>query len=234
MLKFKIIGLALALVLIAGLVAVASGATGAYFSEVKDGGKIDGTVGKVRVNTSNMVLNFANLMPGEPQTVRVDYQNVGTGNQDIWMVFPDRDALHAINDYGTFAEVTVSDSNSGTVFYSNNLNDRPNNGTTPLPKAVRLVRSIPAGGSGTLSFTFMYAAKLGGGYVDGTGAYKAYTAHAAGGGLWNPYPLPAAANVPPATGNYYEPTPGIELLSKAGLPYQVAATQVDIAPIDLR
>ena len=35
MLKFKIIGLALALVLVAGLVAVASGATGAYFGDTK-------------------------------------------------------------------------------------------------------------------------------------------------------------------------------------------------------
>ncbi len=47
MFKFKLIGLALALVLIAGLVAVASGATGAYFSDTKDG-TVTGTIGSVK------------------------------------------------------------------------------------------------------------------------------------------------------------------------------------------
>jgi hypothetical protein len=205
MLKFKILGLALALVVVAGLVAVASGATGAYFSDTKSG-EITGTIGSVKVDTSDLTLRFSNLMPGEPQTVTLNYANAGTGNQDIWMVFPQPDALHAINDLGTYGEVKIQDSNTGVVFFSNNLNDRPNNGTTPIPRTVQLVSNIPAGGSGTMSFTFMYAGKL----------------TIGGGGVWNIYPLPALS--------YYTPTPGITLGSLNGLPYQIVATQVGQTP----
>lgn len=205
MFKFKLIGLALALVLIAGLVAVASGATGAYFSDTKDG-TVTGTIGSVKVDTSDLTLHFTNLMPGEPQTVALNYANAGTGNQDIWMVFPQPDALHAINDLGTYGQATIQDSNSGVVFFSDNLNDRPNNGTTPIPRTVKLVGNLPAGGNGTMSFTFMYAGKL----------------TIGGGGVWNPYPLKALS--------YYTPTPGIELGSLNGLPYQIVATQVGQTP----
>lgn len=209
MLKYKVLGLALALVLIAGLVAVASGATGAYFSDTKSG-EITGTIGSVKVDTSDLTLHFTNLMPGEPQTVTLNYANSGTGGQAIFMVFPQPDALHAINDLGTYGEVTITDSNTGQVFFSNNLNDRPNNGTTPLPRVVQLVSNLPVGAGGTMSFTFMYAGKLG------------TASHSSGGGVWNTYPLPALS--------YYTPDPNIALGSLNGLPYQIVATQVGQTP----
>ena len=49
--KVKIIGLVVALVLVAGLVAVAAHATGAYFSDSKTG-HITGTIGDISINTS--------------------------------------------------------------------------------------------------------------------------------------------------------------------------------------
>jgi hypothetical protein len=212
MLKYKIIGLALALVLIAGLVAVASNATGAFFSDTKDG-VATGSAGMVKVGTSDLNLNFNNLMPGVPQTVTVDFQNIGSGHQDIWLVFPDRDALHGINDLGTYGAVKVT-STGGASFYSQNLNDRPNNGTTPLPRAIKLAADVPDGWAGTMYFTFQYASKLG----DPSSSHGALT----GGGVWNPYPLKELT--------YYTPTPGIALGSKNGLPFQIVGTEVGVEP----
>jgi hypothetical protein len=215
-----------------GLVATATGYTGAYFTEAK-AGSITGTIGAVHVATSGgsggngLDFAFSNLMPGEPQTITLNYQNTGTGPEDIYLTFPNIPALHALNNLGSYGEVHVADSSSGPVFDSANLNDGrtkppPNPATDygldscgalspagcwPLPTAVRVRSNLPAGGSGSATFTFSYAAKLGGN----------------GPGTWNSYPaisgVPLQSFGPDAAGP-----------AGNGLPYNVVATQVGHAP----
>ena len=52
--KIKLIGLVVALVVVAGLVAVAAHATGAYFSDTHNG-KITGTIGDISIKTGGGV-----------------------------------------------------------------------------------------------------------------------------------------------------------------------------------
>jgi hypothetical protein len=127
-------------------------------------------------------LAFNNLLPGEPQSVTVNYKNTGTNPQDVWIVFQNVDALHAINDLGTYGEVTVAN-NGNAVFHSVNLNDKPNNGTYPLPQMIRLSQNVAPGEGGTMTFTFAYAGKL-------TNASNI----SGGGAAWNYYPLGSTAN----------------------------------------
>ena len=213
MLKFKALGAALVLVLVVALAAVASGVTSAYFSDTKSG-TLTGTVGSIRVDTAatnggdadSLSLAFTNLMPGVPQTLTTKFTNIGTANQDVWVVFNDVYALRAINDLGTYGAIKV-ESEEGTVFYSANLNDRPNNGTYPLPRMIRLLQNVAPGAGGTMLFTFQYASKLGQSLVPG-------------GGVWNTYP------VPPRSWD----TDVLPYTSGTGLPYRIVATQVGIAP----
>ena len=101
MLKFKIIGLALALVLVAGLVAVASGATGAYFSDTESRHhhrrqwahpvKID-----AGVNADLARLNFGFDQPAarRPQYRRpCTTRTPATSVQDVYVGLPEPDAL---------------------------------------------------------------------------------------------------------------------------------------------
>ena len=222
--KVKIVGLIAAVVLVAALVGVASGATGAYFTDTK-AGVASGTIGSIKVGTSGgsggygLDIAFSNLLPGEPQTISANYQNTGRNNQDVWIVFNNATALSALNNLGTYGEVTVSDSNTGDLFYSNNLNDYPNNGgVTPLPEKIKLVSNLGPGGSGTMSFTFSYAGVMTGGNLD--------TAPA-----WNSYPVPVGSTVDSRNAEGYgqktvKLTDGIG----SGLPYQIVATQVGQTP----
>ena len=195
----------------------ASGVTGAYFSDTKSGA-ITGTTGSVKVATSGGRgvdgLNFAfdNLMPGEPQTVTVNYQNTGSGPQDIFLTFKDVAALHALNNMGSFGEVTVTDSSTGLLFHSVNLNDnRPNatgtcgafveTGCWPLPDTLRVRAGLAKNATGSVSFTFAYPTKKTGGQ----------------GLAWNIYPSPGA-------------TAADSLTSGNGLPFNVVATQLGRTP----
>jgi hypothetical protein len=214
--KVKIIGLLAAVILVAALVAVASGATGAYFSDTKNG-NVDGTIGTVKVDTTDMNIHFANLMPGEPQTVQVNFANSGSSAQDIWVVFPQADALHAINDLGTYGMVTVANAD-GDLFYSNNLNDRPNNGTTPLPVKIKLASSLAPGAGNAFKFTFAYASKLGDASTTPGQTHPA----SSGGGVWNVWPLVDLT--------YYHNDSGFVVGSHAGLPFNIVATQVGQQP----
>jgi hypothetical protein len=169
-------------------------------------------------------------MPGEPQTVTFDYKNIGSGVQDIWITFPNNAALHALNNLGRYGYLKITDSSSGVIFESSNLNDgrtrpltdpNPNScgvypvgfGPTPplcwpLP-AQKLVRNnLAVGAEGTVSITFAYS-----NLFTGTGLMPDGSQV-----LWNQYPVPA--------------TYGTDLNggSGNGLPYNVVATQVGQTP----
>jgi hypothetical protein len=196
-----------------GLVATATNLTGAYFSEAK-GGVITSSIGAVHVATSGgtggngLDFSFTNLMPGVPQTITVNYANTGTGPEDIHLHFPNGPALHALNNMGSYGEVHIADSSSGPLFDSANLNDnRPDASGTcgafnpagcwPVPTDMVVRSNLPAGGTGSFTFTFALAGKT----VTPPVAF-------------NPYPSPGAV-APDNAGN-----------AGTGLPYQVVATQV--------
>ena len=73
----------------AALVGFAASGTGAYFSDAHSGA-INASTGSVRLitNPSDGQLNFTNLLPGQYQTQQIQYQATGTGNEDVWLVFP--------------------------------------------------------------------------------------------------------------------------------------------------
>jgi hypothetical protein len=207
-----------------GLVATATNLTGAYFSEAK-GGNITGTVGAVHVDVyggsgpDHRNFSFTNLLPGEPQTITISYTNTGTGPEDIHLNFPNRQALHALNNLGSYGSLHIADSSSGPVFDSANLQDGRTladltnsctnvfspSGCWPLPSDVLVRTGLPAGASGSVKFTFAYDKKLG-----DTGL--------SGGGVWNSFP----SDNPPYSQAYGDDATGDP---GAGLPYQVVATQ---------
>lgn len=183
-----------------GLAAVGASTTGAYLSDSVDG-SIVGTIGTIKITSTNSALAFDRLLPGTPQTVTATYTNTGNSPQDVWVVFNNPDALHAINDLGTYGEFHVS-SFGVEKFASANLNDGLSTGCVssptgcwPVPRAVKLVDNLAPSASGNVSFTFGYAAKM---KTMGT--------------AFNQYPVPSLAN-PTAT-----PT-------TSGLPYQLFAVQ---------
>lgn len=127
----KLGGFAGALCASAALVGISVSGTGAYFTDSHNG-SINAGTGTVKVNTSDLSLNFDNLLPGEYQTKTLDYHANTTGAEDIWLVFPNHgsDAFSAhpqsgpipLGRYGHFA---VSSTN-GASFTSYNLALSPN------------------------------------------------------------------------------------------------------------
>jgi hypothetical protein len=241
MLKFKIIGLALALVVIAGLVAVASGATGAYFSDTRSG-NISGTIGDIAVTTSGGIvgnaddgINFQwnNMVPGVQYSATVTYQNTGHSVQDVWLVFNNKTALSRFNSIGAFGAARVT-SSDGAYFYSNNLNDHKvdQGGTTPprgtvkmLPATIKLASNVGPTASGTMTFTFAYASGM---------------VHPEAGNVFNKYPLETPGSAAgagwPDDGNQasYDQNyanPAVDG-SGSGLPFEIVATQPGIEPGD--
>ena len=192
----------------AGMVAAAAGSTGAYFSDAK-AGTFTGVIGSIQIKGgggtggNQLDFQFDKMLPGERQTAALTFENTGQNAQDVWLVFPNADALHALNDLGSYGEAHIA-ANGTEVFGSANLSDKYPCGTLsagfpticPLPRAVKLFSNVAPGGSGSFSFSFNYGVKL-----TDPGAY---------GKPWNSYPLGA-------------PTAN-------GLPYQLVGTQVGIAP----
>ncbi len=191
------------------MVGAAAAGTGAYFSDSRTG-TTSGTIGSIRVTTAGgggadgLDFNFANLLPGESQKATATYTNTGHNNQDVWLVFPNADALHAINDLGHYGEVHVT-SNGTEIFASSNLNDNSGGGCptgcTPLPQAIKLASNVAPNATGSFSFAFNYAGKLKG--KDAEGA------------PFNCYPVTNPVSC-----------------DRNGLPYQVVATQHGISPSD--
>jgi hypothetical protein len=215
--------------LLGGTAFVASGSTGAYFSDTHTGA-ITGTIGSIRVTPSGgtassdgslMDLAFNDLLPGTPETVTVNYQNTGANTEDVYVVFPNATALSALNSLGSYGTVHLSSSGTGAVgdvFDSANLND---NGTScpvgstsnahptpcePLPGQLLIASNVGPGAGGSFSFSFNYASALSTQPAVGTTAD------------WNTYPQSGqtTTNSSDGTGN--------------GLPYEIVATQHGITP----
>lgn len=235
-------GFVTALVASGALVASATGATGAYFDDVHSG-TVTGTIGSVTLSTSTnggggsegLDFNFTNLMPGTPQTQKITYESTGSGPEDIWLVFPNAEALHSVNNMGTYGTVSVSSTNRGGLFSSINLNDEldanlvddnhcggnfnnsPGTSTTPpgcwpLPNKIKLASSLGSGQSGTMSFTFGLAAK----WKDTSTAGHDPLCYPL---IQDPTSTNPAEQVCSSTPSY-------------GLPYQIVATQPGVQPDD--
>ncbi|WP_156109725.1 hypothetical protein [Cryobacterium sp. MLB-32] len=202
----------------------ALGPTGAYFTDTAQG-QVSGTVGSIKVagtdgtGTDSLGLTFTNLLPGTPQTVTSRYTNTGLNNQDVWVVFNNPEALHALNDLGTYGEFHLA-ANGTALLDSTNLSDGKSNVAVtdntcgpfgpsaglcnPLLPSYKLASDMAPGVSGNVSFTFAYAGKL-------------VKQSEAGGGTWNAFPV-AQKNQPAPT------------IAGYGLPYQIVATQVGQTP----
>ncbi len=222
----------------AALVAVASGATGAYFNDTHSG-TLTGTIGSIKVTTSGgsgtdgLDFNFANMLPGVMQTVTAHYVNTGTNAEDVYLVFPNAPALHSVNDLGGYGAVQIK-SNGNQVFYSNNLDDGQTaqltavdptsshcssspsatvplspSGCWPVPNTIKLASNVAPGQGGTMSFGFAFGAKLSGTAFELAQAFC--------------YPLVQVGSNPTdqqcvTTGQQH------------GLPYEIVATQPGVAP----
>lgn len=205
---------------VVGLIAsvmLATGVTGAFFSD-SHSGRITGSLGSIRITPSGGAgpegtnFAFSNLLPGEPQTARLVYENTGTSNEDVWVVFNNETALSALNNLGTYGEVHLG-ANGSEVFGSANLNDNETtcgpfspSGCWPLQKQYKVASNVSHGGSGYITFTFGYAGKLKTQPPEGTTA------------VFNQYPVPGQFKTNAADG------------SGNGLPYQIVATQVGQTP----
>jgi hypothetical protein len=111
----------------ASLIGVAVASTGAYFTSTQPGA-ITGNLGTVAVNISGQSINFANLMPGTPQTQTVTVQNTGTGNEDLYLAFTNEGFVwSAVNTYGRYAKFVIA----GKTY--DNLNNNSTNGLPPTP-----------------------------------------------------------------------------------------------------
>ncbi len=140
-------GFVAALAASAGLIATASGATGAYFTDTHPG-SISANSGHLKVNINSvsggatasgpdsLVLDFKDLYPTDYRTETINYSTDSiVGNEDLWLVFPTDNQFQqnvfdmftgpgssynggGLGRYGHFA---VADTHSGTVFSSYNL-----------------------------------------------------------------------------------------------------------------
>ncbi|GAB2457030.1 hypothetical protein [Jatrophihabitans fulvus] len=130
--SFKIAGFAGALCASAALVGFAATGTGAYFTDSKDG-SITASTGAVKVNTTDLALNYTNLLPGAYDTKTIGYSSSGTSGQDVWLVFPataanrltgeDGSAPNGNDALGRYGHFKVT-SPAGD-FVSNNLRSNP-------------------------------------------------------------------------------------------------------------
>lgn len=211
------------------LVAAATGATGAYFNDTK-AGTFAGTIGSVKINTSggsgadHLNFNFTNLLPGTLQSKHVSYTVTGSAPEDVFLVFPNAEALHSVNNMGTYGEVHVK-SNGTEIFGSNNLNDgldanlqndghcgaQAQGGCWALPNVLKLASNVAPGHSGTMDFGFGLASKWKDTSTEGASAFC--------------YPLiknPANSNAADQICTDDHPS--------YGLPYQIVATQPGVLP----
>lgn len=78
----KVAGFTVALGVTGALVGVAASSTGAYRTD-SPSGTVSASTGGVHVNTSDLALNFATLLPGEFKTNTVSYTASGSGAEDI-------------------------------------------------------------------------------------------------------------------------------------------------------
>lgn len=120
----RLVGFVGALCASGALVGFSVSGTGAYFTD-SHAGQINTTTGHVKVNTSDLSLNFNGLLPGQYQTQTINYQAAGTGQEDIWMVFPTDGSAAALgiptgNGLGRYGHLQVT--SAAGSFVSDNLN----------------------------------------------------------------------------------------------------------------
>jgi hypothetical protein len=128
----------------AGLIASATGATGAYFTDTHSG-TFQATSGHLRLDVadpSSLALSFTDLIPGQDQTKSISYTTDSSSDvtEDIWVVFPtttpEQQLAYAeftggkgefgyadggLGRYGHF----MLGANGSTLFQSTNLADEP-------------------------------------------------------------------------------------------------------------
>ena len=154
-------GFAAALAASAGLVAAASGTTGAYFTDTHPGSFaansghlkliITSVSGGVTASgPDSLVLNFKDLYPTDYRTEKINYKTDSSiGNEDLWLVFPgaygtasqeQQDVFQMFTGpsssyngggLGRFGHFAVSDSHSGLDFSSYNLSSGYSSDCTP-------------------------------------------------------------------------------------------------------
>ncbi|HSN07357.1 MAG TPA: hypothetical protein VLV82_08445 [Candidatus Angelobacter sp.] len=134
----------------AGLIASATGATGAYFTDTHSG-TFQATSGHLRLNVADptsLALNFTDLIPGQDQTKTISYTTDSSSDvtEDVWVVFPTAtpeqqlayaeftggkgEFGYADGGLGRYGHFMVG-ANGSTVFQSTNLADEPITTTTP-------------------------------------------------------------------------------------------------------
>lgn len=213
------ISLASSVALLGGTAWLASGATGAYFSDTH-AGNISGTVGNIHVTpsggtgTAGTDLAFTNLLPGVAQKVTLNYTNTGSDPQDVYIVFNDPTELSALNDLGSYGEVDLA-AHGQAIFDSANLNDHlvaPHctpfdpAGCWPLKSQYLPTGTLAKGTTGNVSFSSNYSGELKGQLPVGSAAAP-----------WTTYPV--AGQFTTVSGD-----------SGTGLPYEMVATQHGITP----
>lgn len=92
----RIAGFVGALCASGALIGTAVSGTGAYFSDSHTGA-VNASTGVVKVNVSDLTLNFQNLLPGEFKTNTITYTAAGTGAEDVWLVLPTDSSAEQFN-----------------------------------------------------------------------------------------------------------------------------------------
>jgi hypothetical protein len=156
----------------------------------------------------------------------VNFHNTSVNPENVYLTFPNDTALSALNDLGTYGEVHISTNTRGEVFASTNLRDTeipgdthgclpysnapagpsdPYPGCNPVRNVILIASNVPADGTGSFTFQFNYAGKLGNGSSGGAGVFNTF----------------------PATGTSYVHHADDASNSGNGLPFAVVATQIN-------
>ncbi len=219
------------------LLLTATGATGAYFSDTHNGA-ITGTTGAITLSTSDTNLNFTDMLPGVPQSQKVDFTNTSNNAEDVYLVFPNGSALGALNNLGTYGHVSVS-SSGGAYFASSNLNDNSTScgsfssapgACNPLPAVIKLQDNLAGGGSGSMTFSFNYASKLTNG-PNNAFENAPFNVFPVTGEVWSDVAnlstdCPSATAQENTSDSVHGNIVGAVTGPCTGLPYQIVATQV--------
>ncbi len=207
-------------------VAIVATQSGADFSGTSNTGTIGGTFASVSVvgyagDGNGMNIEFPKvLVPNEAQSVTTDFSNNGNISEDIYVVFPTTEALHALNQQGRYAGVSIAVDGGSPFWQSSNLNDGLHTGATPagpydcntptnsgtpqicpLPPVVKLATNVGQGQAH--SWTFTYEPQDVAGHPPFSNAYQTTG--------FNPYPVNAAGSIVPSE------------IAGHGLPYQFVA-----------
>jgi len=174
LLKLRSVAIIATIALMGGTAFVASGATGAYFSQSVPG-TVQGTAGSIHIDTTasngqggnGLQFTLSDLLPGTPQTFRINYENSGISPEDVWVVFNQSDLNDLNFANSTTALATVKIRSTGGAAWG--LSDLF---ATPLPQKIKLHSNLASGASGYTNVSFGIAA----GVTDQAGAATALNA----------------------------------------------------------